>query len=79
MARIIEDAMAHDAAPLAMNAVGSVGFYLCFVFVTTYLRQTEHMVASNALDISTLAVFIQIGTFRLAPALSDRSEGDRFY
>jgi MFS transporter, MHS family, proline/betaine transporter len=57
---------------VAMNAVGSVGFYLCFVFVTTYLRQTEHMAASTALDINTLAVFIQMGTFPLAAALSDR-------
>lgn len=64
--------MAHDAASRGMNAVGSVGFYLCFVFVTTYLRQTEHMQASTALDINTLAVLIQMGTFPLAAALSDK-------
>ena len=57
---------------VAMNSVGSVGFYLCFVFVTTYLRQTEHMAASATLDINTLAVFIQMATFPLAAALSDK-------
>ena len=55
-----------------MNAVGSIGFYLCFVFSTTYLRQTAHMPASISLDINTLAVAIQMGMFPIAAALSDK-------
>lgn len=57
---------------LGMNAVGAIGFYLCFVFATTYLRQTEHMAASTALDINTLAIALQMATFPLAASLSDR-------
>ncbi|SAK86480.1 general substrate transporter [Caballeronia fortuita] len=57
---------------IGMNAVGSIGFYLCFVFSTTYLRQTVHMPASISLDINTLAVAIQMGMFPIAAALSDK-------
>jgi MHS family proline/betaine transporter-like MFS transporter len=57
---------------LGMNAVGSVGFYLCFIFVTTYLRKTEHLAASTALDINSLAMIVQLLVIPLAATLSDR-------
>jgi MFS transporter, MHS family, proline/betaine transporter len=59
-------------ALLGMNAVGSVGFYLCFIFVTTYLRKTEHIAASTTLDINSFAMLVQLLVIPLAAALSDR-------
>jgi hypothetical protein len=59
-------------AVLGMNAVGSVGFYLCFIFVTTYLRKTEHIAASTTLDINSFAMLVQLLVIPLAAALSDR-------
>jgi MHS family proline/betaine transporter-like MFS transporter len=41
---------------IALNAAGAVAFYMCFVYVTTYLRQIDHMEASTALDINTIAI-----------------------
>ena len=57
---------------LCLNAVGAVGFYLCFLFVTTYLRQTEHLAASRALDINTVAMVVQLLSILGAAALADR-------
>src|SRR5215813_3057935 len=35
---------------IALGAVGTVGFYMSFVYITTYLRQIDHLTASKALD-----------------------------
>ena len=57
---------------VGLNAAFAVGFYLCFVYVTTYLRQTEHLLASKALDINTIAIAVLLLLIPLAGALSDR-------
>src|SRR6266404_27480 len=57
---------------VGLNAGYAVGFYLCFVYITTYLRQTDHLSASKALDINTIAIAALLLLIPLAGALSDR-------
>src|SRR5712691_5030567 len=57
---------------VGLNAAYAVGFYLCFVYITTYLRQTEHVSASKALDINTISIVVLILLIVPAGALSDR-------
>ncbi|TMJ57060.1 MAG: MFS transporter [Alphaproteobacteria bacterium] len=57
---------------VGLNAGYAVGFYLCFVYITTYLRQTDHLSASKALDINTIAIAVLLLLIPLAGALSDR-------
>jgi MFS transporter, MHS family, proline/betaine transporter len=48
---------------IGLNAAGAVAYYMCFVYVTTYLRQIDFIAASKALDINTialLALFVMI-------------------
>src|SRR3984893_8466051 len=56
---------------VGLNAAYAVGFYLCFVYITTYLRQTEHVSASKALDINTISIVALILLIVPAGALSD--------
>jgi MHS family proline/betaine transporter-like MFS transporter len=57
---------------VGLNAAYAVGFYLCFVYITTYLRQTDHVSASKALDINTIAIAVLLLLIPLAGVLSDR-------
>jgi MHS family proline/betaine transporter-like MFS transporter len=57
---------------IGLNAAYAVGFYLCFVYITTYLRQTDHVSASKALDINTIAIAVLLLLIPLAGVLSDR-------
>jgi len=41
---------------VGLNFVSAVGFYFCFIYVTTYLRQTDHIPASSVLDINTISI-----------------------
>jgi MHS family proline/betaine transporter-like MFS transporter len=41
---------------IGLNAAGAVAYYMCFVYVTTYLRQIDFIAASKALDINTIAL-----------------------
>jgi MFS transporter, MHS family, proline/betaine transporter len=43
-------------ASSGLGAVGAVGFYMSFVYVTTYLRQIDHIAQSTALDINTISM-----------------------
>src|SRR6266436_4494829 len=56
---------------IGLNAAYAVGFYLCFVYITTYLRQTDHLSASKALDINTISIVALILLIVPAGALSD--------
>ena len=56
---------------VGLNAAYAVGFYLCFVYITTYLRQTDHLSASKALDINTISIVALILLIVPAGALSD--------
>lgn len=57
---------------VGFNVVGAIGFYLCFIYVTSWLRQAEHLAASTAFEINTLAIAILLLLIPLAGALSDR-------
>lgn len=57
---------------IGFNVVSAIGFYLCFIYVTSWLRQAEHLAASTAFDINTLAIAILLLLIPLAGALSDR-------
>ena len=57
---------------IGVTAVGAVGFYLCFVYITTYLRQTDHISASKALDINTISMAALLLLLPLVGAVSDR-------
>jgi MFS transporter, MHS family, proline/betaine transporter len=57
---------------IGLGAVGAVGFYMCFVYVTTYLRQIDHLAQSKALDINTLSMVVLLLLIPWFGALSDR-------
>jgi hypothetical protein len=52
--------------------VGAVGFYMSFVYITTYLRQVDHTAQSTALDINTIAMAVLLLLLAPVGALSDR-------
>lgn len=49
-----------------------VGFYLCFVYVSTWLKEQQHLSASTALTLNSIALFFMLIMTPLAGALSDR-------
>lgn len=57
---------------VALCAVGSIGFYMCFVYITTYLRQIDHLAQSTALDINTISIAVLLLLVIPIGALSDR-------
>jgi MFS transporter, MHS family, proline/betaine transporter len=57
---------------IGLGAVGAVGFYMCFVYVTTYLRQVDHIAQSTALDINTISMAMLLLLLTPVGALSDR-------
>lgn len=57
---------------IGLGAVGAVGFYMCFVYVTTYLRQIDHIAQSTALDINTISMAVLLLLLAPVGALSDR-------
>jgi MFS transporter, MHS family, proline/betaine transporter len=56
---------------VGLNAINAVGFYFCFIYVTTYLRQTDYIPASAALDINTISIAVLMLLILPAGALSD--------
>jgi MHS family proline/betaine transporter-like MFS transporter len=57
---------------VGLNAAGAVAYYMCFVFVTTYLRRVDFIAASTALDINTIALLALAVTIVPMGMLSDR-------
>jgi MHS family proline/betaine transporter-like MFS transporter len=57
---------------IGLGAVGAVGFYMCFVYVTTYLRQIDHLATSTALDVNTVSIAVLLLLIPPVGALSDR-------
>ncbi len=54
------------------NVVQAVGFYVCFVYVTTYWRQVDFISASKSLEMNSLTMLLLLGLYPVAGALSDR-------
>src|SRR5215472_7764028 len=57
---------------IGLNAAGVVGYYMFFVYVTTYLRQIDFIAASKALDINTIALLALLVMIVPIGILSDR-------
>jgi MHS family proline/betaine transporter-like MFS transporter len=57
---------------IGLGAVGAVGFYMIFVYITTYLRQIDQVTPSTALDINTISLIVLLLLLAPAGALSDR-------
>jgi MHS family proline/betaine transporter-like MFS transporter len=57
---------------VGLNAAGAVAYYMCFVYVTTYLRQIDFIAVSTALDINTVALLALAATIVPMGILSDR-------
>ena len=43
---------------IGLGAVGAVGFYMTFVYITTYLQQIDHVTQSRALTINTISMVV---------------------
>ena len=56
---------------IGLNAAFAVSFYMGFVYVTTYIRQVDHIAQSTALDINTVAMLVSLVLIPLVGALSD--------
>ena len=57
---------------IGLNAAFAVSFYMGFVYVTTYIRQVDHIAQSTALDINTIAMLVTLALIPLIGVLSDR-------
>lgn len=55
-----------------LNAAGAVAYYMCFVYVTTDLRQIDFIAASKALDINTIALLALLAMIVPIGILSNR-------
>jgi MHS family proline/betaine transporter-like MFS transporter len=56
---------------IGLGAVGAVGFYMSFVYITIYLRQIDHVAQSTALDINTISMAVLLLLLAPVGALSD--------
>lgn len=54
------------------NVVNATAFYMCFVYVTTWLEETAHVSAARALDINSLNMVLMLVLIPLAALLADR-------
>lgn len=57
---------------IGLNLVNGIGFYLCFVYVATWLRQVDNISTPVALALNSLALFILMILTPLSGMLSDR-------
>jgi MFS transporter, MHS family, proline/betaine transporter len=57
---------------VGLNTAFAVGFYMGFVYITTYIRQVDHFARSTALDINTIAMLVSLVLIPPLGALSDR-------
>jgi len=57
---------------IGLNAAFAVSFYMGFVYVTTYIRQVDHIAQSTTLDINTVAMVVTLVLIPLIGILSDR-------
>jgi MHS family proline/betaine transporter-like MFS transporter len=57
---------------VGLNVAGAVAYYMCFVYVTTYLRQIDFIAVSKALDINTIALVALAAAIVPMGILSDR-------
>ena len=57
---------------VGFNLANGIGFYLCFVYLSTWLKQNGHVSSSTALTLNSIALFAMMLATPFAGALSDR-------
>jgi MHS family proline/betaine transporter-like MFS transporter len=57
---------------VGLNLVNGIGFYLCFVYVSTWLKMHDSLSTSLALALNSVALFVLLLATPFAGALSDR-------
>jgi len=57
---------------VGLNLANGIGFYLCFVYVTTWLHQIDNIPQSTALALNSVALALLMVLTPLAGILSDR-------
>ena len=57
---------------IGLSLVNAVGFYLLWVYATSYLTDRMHVSTADALDINTLSLIVMLPAVTLSAILSDR-------
>jgi MHS family proline/betaine transporter-like MFS transporter len=57
---------------IGLSLVNAVGFYLLWVYATSYLTERMHVSTASALDINTLSLVVMMPAVTLSAILSDR-------
>ena len=57
---------------IGLSLVNAVGFYLLWVYTTSYLTDRMHVSTADALDINTLSLVVMMPAVTLSAILSDR-------
>jgi len=57
---------------IGLSLVNAVGFYLLWVYATSYLTDRMHVSTADALDINTLSLVVMMPAVTLSAILSDR-------
>ncbi|MEO4040183.1 MFS transporter [Hoeflea sp. CAU 1731] len=57
---------------VALTLVNAVGFYLLWVYATSYLTERMHVSTTKAMDVSTLSLVVMLPATTIAAILSDR-------
>ncbi|MDQ0395901.1 MFS transporter [Labrys monachus] len=57
---------------IGFNLVNGVGFYMCFIYMTTWLLQTHHFAESEALALDSFALVVLLAALPASGIVSDR-------
>jgi MHS family proline/betaine transporter-like MFS transporter len=57
---------------IALVMVGSVGFYMIFVYAAAYMTEEKRLTTAEALDLTTISLVLYLAVTPLAAMLSDR-------
>ena len=72
----LRDALAHHWQPIISTTLATwvlaVGFYMIFVYLTTYLSSETHIPLAAALELNTISMIVMLAFLPFMGALSDR-------
>ncbi|HTJ65681.1 MAG TPA: MFS transporter [Alphaproteobacteria bacterium] len=57
---------------IGFNLGNGIGFYLCFIYMTTWLMQSHHFEESKALALDSFALMVLLAALPMSGILSDR-------
>lgn len=69
---VIRDEWRSIIKVIGVTLRGTVGFYVCFVYLTTWLSQNTNISNSTALTLNSIAIFLMVLLMPLAGLVSDR-------